>query len=336
MTSRLPSAPPRSAWLLAGPTATGKTAVAHTLARRHGMAILSADSMLVYAGMDIGTAKPTPAERAGIPYAGIDLVSPEEHCSAGVFLRAAARAAAEADAAGRPLLVVGGTGLYFDLLLKGLDTAEGDSPPPEVRVRWQTFLDEHGPEALRAEAERRAPGVLARLADPRNPRRVQRVLERLDQGLPPLPGRPAPNTSEVPSPLPRCAAEEIPIPALTFPPGELASRIETRIGEMFVAGLLDEAASLRRRYAALSDTAAAAIGYAEAFAVLDGALDEATARERIAARTRQLAKRQRTWFRHRLCVEWIAGPASDTDIGRAADDVERIWRLHGPHPLRLP
>ena len=219
MTAPLPETPPRTAWLLAGPTASGKTAVAHVLARRHGLGILSADSMLVYAGMDVGTAKPSPAERDGIPYAGIDLVSPAEHCSAGVFLRAAARAADEAAAAGRGLLVVGGTGLYFDLLLKGLDDAERDGTPPDVRARWQSLHDSGGLAALHAEAERRCPGILARMVDPRNPRRVQRVLERLDQGLPPLPGRPAASPGTAPAPA------DIPFPALAFPPDALAARM---------------------------------------------------------------------------------------------------------------
>ena len=313
------------AWLLGGPTACGKTAVAHELARRHGLEILSADSMLVYAGMDIGTAKPSPAEREGIPYHGIDLVSPAEHCSAGVFLRAAARAAMEAAAHGRRLLVVGGTGLYFDLLLHGLDDGERSGTPPEVRARWQRVFTEGGLAALHAEAERRSPGVLARMADPGNPRRVLRVLERLDQGLAPLPERVGIHPDA-----------EAPFPVLGIPAPVLAHRIEKRINAMFDAGLLREVAALRERFPRWSDTAATAIGYAEAAAVLDGTLDEAAARERIAARTRQLAKRQRTWFRNRMNVVWVDGPADAADVPRAADDVERIWRQHGPHPLTLP
>ena len=313
------------AWLLAGPTACGKTAVAHELARRHGFEILSADSMLVYAGMDIGTAKPSLRERDGIPYHGIDLVTPAEHCSAGVFLRDAARAAEAAAASGRELLVVGGTGLYFDLLLHGLDRGEPAGTPPDVRARWQAVFERDGLAGLHAEAERRSPGVLAHLADPSNPRRVLRVLERLDQGLPPIPGRDPPRSGA-----------DAPFPALDIPSPALAHRIEERIDGMFAAGLLDEVAELRRRFPRWSDTAVAAIGYAEAGAVLDGALDEAAARERIAARTRQLAKRQRTWFRNRMNVAWVPGPADAADIPRAADDVERIWSQHGPHPLVLP
>ena len=322
---RSPEGAAPAAWLLGGPTACGKTAVAHELARRHGLEILSADSMLVYAGMDIGTAKPTPAEREGIPYHGIDLVSPAEHCSAGVFLRAAARAAASAAANGRQLLVVGGTGLYFDLLLHGLDEGESDGTPPAVRARWQALFVEGGLAAIHAEAERRSPGVLARMADPENPRRVLRVLERLDQGLAPLPTR-----------EPAASGAEPPFPVLGIAAPVLARRIEERIAAMFDAGLLPEVAALRQRFPRWSDTATTAIGYAEAVAVLEGSLDADAARERIAARTRQLAKRQRTWFRNRMNVVWVDGPADAADISRAADDVERIWRQHGPHTLHLP
>ena len=288
------------------------------------MEILSADSMLVYAGMDIGTAKPSPEERAGIPYHGIDIVSPSDHCSAGAFLRAARQAVRDAADHGRPLLVVGGTGLYFDLLLHGLDDSEPDGTPPDVRARWQAVFEKGGLAALHAEAERLSPGLLARLADPRNPRRVLRALERLDQGLPPLASRPGD------------APPDPPFPALDITPETLARRIAERIDRMFADGLLDEVRALRLAHPAWSDTAAKAIGYAEAAAVLDGTLDEAAARELIAARTRRLARRQRTWFRHRALVEWVPGPLDASDIPRAADDVERIWRLHGPHALRLP
>ena len=223
------------------------------------------------------------------------------------------------------LLVVGGTGLYFDLLLHGLDDGERSGTPPEVRARWQRVFTEGGLAALHAEAERRSPGVLARMADPGNPRRVLRVLERLDQGLAPLPERVGIHPDA-----------EAPFPVLGIPAPVLAHRIEKRINAMFDAGLLREVAALRERFPRWSDTAATAIGYAEAAAVLDGTLDEAAARERIAARTRQLAKRQRTWFRNRMNVVWVDGPADAADVPRAADDVERIWRQHGPHPLTLP
>ena len=130
------AAPPGTAWLLAGPTASGKSAVAQWIAERHGAAVLSADAMLVYRGMDIGTAKPSPAERGGVPYLGLDCVSPGEPFSTGDWLAHARRGLAALDPA-RPVIVAGGTGLYFRALLSGLD---GEAADPARRVYWREFL----------------------------------------------------------------------------------------------------------------------------------------------------------------------------------------------------
>lgn len=317
------------AWFLVGPTAAGKTAVAHWLARRQGFEVLSADSMLVYRGMDIGTAKPTPAERSGIPYHGIDLVDPDQPFSVGAFLDHAREAFAACAARGNRMLVAGGTGLYVRALLRGLDAP---SPPDTAsRSRWADLLAREGVEGLRTELERMAPGVAARMADPRNPRRLVRVLERLQQGLPPLPTpnrvvRAHEGLSPGGAPLP-------PLAGLWFEPDALNSRIARRVDAMFADDLLDEVRRLSAAFPVWSETARGAIGYAEALAVLAGDATEAEARECIAIRTRQLAKRQRTWYRHQLPVAWIAGPADDADVGRAAADVAGHWRLHGPHTV---
>ncbi len=269
--------------------------------------------MLVYRGMDIGTAKPTPAERAGLVYHGIDLVTPAESCSAGLYLKAADAALRSAAERGPGVLVVGGTGLYIDLLLHGLDGAQTPSVLPAVRARVQTLFESGGLAALHAEAERRRPGVLSLLADPENPRRVQRVLERLDMGLDPVPAR-------SPDAAPRAAS----IVVLDIPPALLAPRIVSRIDAMFRDGLLDEVRALLRAYPEWSSTAAAAIGYAEARAVLEGGLGIPEAAERIAIRTRQLAKRQRTWFHHRAAdATWLQGPLSSSDVPTIADAVEQ-------------
>ena len=122
----------RKAYLLAGPTASGKSAIAATLAREMGAAILSADSMLVYKGMDLGTAKPSPEERAEFDMGGVDIVTPAEEFSSGAWLRAAAAWAAQIPET-RPIVVVGGTGLYFSALLRGLDR-KWTFPPPEYPV----------------------------------------------------------------------------------------------------------------------------------------------------------------------------------------------------------
>lgn len=311
------------AWFLAGPTACGKTAVAHVLARRLGLEILSADAMLVYRGMDLGTAKPSAAEREGIVYHGIDLADPDEPFSTGLYLQHAAAAVEACAARGGRMLVVGGTGLYLQALRQGLDAA--GTADPGRRAYWSARLREEGLESLRAELERRVPGCLARLADGRNPRRVARALERLDQGLDPVAHAEWASSAAV--------AAEVAMPALGCDSARLARRIEERIGRMFAEGLLEEVRGLLRRHPVWSATARAAIGYAEALAVLEGAMTEAQARERVAARTRQLAKRQRTWFRHRTPVAWIEGPSGSGDLDRVADAVERHWQRHGPLPL---
>lgn len=314
------------AWFLVGPTATGKTAVAHRLARDLGFEVLSADSMLVYRGLDIGTAKPTPQEREGIRYHGIDLVGPDEPFSVGAFLRHAHAAFEACAARGGRMLVTGGTGLYVKALLEGMDAA-----PPTAsacRERWRTKLEAEGLEALRRETERLCPGILDRLPDARNPRRLLRMLERLEQGVDPLPGMDGREGRgrERPGGTP-------PLAGLWFDPDALNARIARRVDRMFEDGLVEEARRLEAAYPAWSETACGAIGYAEALAALRGELAEAAARERVAIRTRQLAKRQRTWYRHQLSVDWIAGPVDEPDVARAAAEVSAHWGKHGHHTV---
>jgi len=238
----------REAYLLAGPTASGKSAAAALLARRLGAAILSADSMLVYKGMDVGTAKPSSAERAEFDMGGVDLVTPAEHFSSGAWLRAAARWLVVMPA-NRPIVIVGGTGLYFSALLRGLDR-KWTLPPPAYPVL------------------------------------------QLDRAV-------------------------------------LHARIAARLDEMFMQGLALEVAALRQQYPVWSDTASAAIGYKE---FIDGE-DVARVRERILARTRQLAKRQQTWFRHQATPLYVS--VGET-VSATAENVWRIWREHGPWQVCLP
>ena len=285
---------------LAGATASGKTAVGQVLAERLGAAILSADAMLVYQGMDIGTAKPTVDERGQVPYYGLDLVTPGEPFSAAAWLDEAHRAQAESPR----LIAVGGTGLYFSALLRGLDP----TPPanPELRARLEALSAEE----LRARLAAHGQTV----ADTANPRRLVRALEILEQG----------------GTLPAGWGErERPrLVALTWPRETLHRRIAERVDAMYAAGLLDEAEALRRRWPAWSRTAAQAIGYAEAFAVLDGTLTEAAARERTVVRTRQLARRQETYLRHQFDVDWVQaapGDAVETLAGRVAEKWGVPW-----------
>ena len=323
------------AFVLIGPTATGKSAVAQWIAERTGAAILSADSMLVYRGMDIGTAKPTPAERGSVPYFGIDCVDPGQPFSTGDWLSFVHRqlAANEGMENGKwkmenssgshsPFLIVaGGTGLYVKALLFGLDAPPSD---PAARARWTALFESGGLPALRAAVDAN-PVARALLPDSdlANPRRLIRALERADS---------SDRTSlSTPSGAGRSPSGQMVSPAvagLTMPRAMLAARIERRIAKMFADGLVEEAVAVREASGGLSSTACGAIGYAEALAVADGKMSRAEAAERIAARTRQLAKRQMTWFRHQLNVEWVEVDESDTP-STIGPKVMEVWKRNG-------
>jgi tRNA dimethylallyltransferase len=340
-----------SAWFIAGATATGKSAVAQRLAERLGCAVLSADSMLVYRGMDIGTAKPAPAERGAVPYFGLDLITPDQPFSTGLWLAAARNALQRSEIRGqrseirdqrsdnpdfrpptsdlRPLIVAGGTGLYLKALTDGLGGAAAD---PAARARWQALYEREGLPGLRDALEARAPGALASFPDPANPRRLIRALEHLDSlGALPSNWNPPP-VVDCQLPTADCRLPTVPIPVLRLPRAQLHARIARRVAAMFEAGLVDEVRALRRDFPLWSDTARGAIGYAEVCALLDGALTDREAAERTAARTRQLAKRQETWFRHQARAAWI--DIDDTDPPeRVAERVLDTWRQHGPTPV---
>jgi tRNA dimethylallyltransferase len=300
--------------VLVGATATGKTALAQRLAEERHAVILSADAMLVYRGLDIGTAKPTAAERGRVRYGGLDLVNPDAEFHVAAWLDHAREFLAAARAAGQPVIVVGGTGLYVKCLLRGL------TEQPAADRAWRVAAETMSRAALQEQLQRRAPARYAALteSDRQNPRRLIRALE-LAREVPDLgkPNVPAFQPWEQPAP----------IVGLRLPPALLAERIRTRVAAMFEQGLVDEARRLRAAFPQLSATARQAIGYAEAFAVLDGTCTEAAAREKIALRTRQLAKRQMTWFRHQVHTAWIEG-----DDG-AAQRVREFWSTHGPTPL---
>lgn len=285
-------------YCLAGATATGKSAVAQLLAERIGGVILSADAMLVYRSLDIGTAKPSRAERGNVPYFGIDCVTPAEDFSAAMWLNEAERASASS----APCIVAGGTGLYFSALLRGLDP----SPPSNPALR--ATLEALPLEALQA----RLAATGRTIADPSNPRRLVRALEILESGGE-LPG----GWQEKVKPA---------LTALTWDRAVLHQRIARRVEEMYAAGLLEEAERARTLYPQWSRTAAQAIGYAEAFAVLDGTMSLAEAKERTVIRTRQLARRQEVYLRGQFEVTWIRGESGDT-VESLAEKVAQEWQL---------
>lgn len=303
------------AFVLVGATATGKSSVAHRLARRMNALLLSADSMNLYCGMDIGTAKPSAQQRQEVDYAGVDLVEPETSFSVADYLRAVGPALRCAAAEDRPVVVAGGTGLYVKCLLQGL----GEAPPadPELRRR----LEGCKVSELQAELHRRAPERLAALADPENPRRLIRALEQAVQKTP------APENWKN-RPVQSAAGLDVSRKVLH-------ERIARRVEQMYADGLLEEARGLMERR--LSNTARQAIGYAEAFAVLRGEISRERAVEKTVVRTRQLAKRQRTWFNNQLKVHWVCRnlPAGGwLDAEAAACETARIWEQIGPCTVR--
>lgn len=310
----------RKAFVLVGPTASGKSAVGHLLAERMGAAVLSADAMLVYRGMDIGTAKPSVAERGQVPYLGVDLVAPDEPFDLWQYRRHV-RTQLDDVPAEQPLLVIGGSGLYVRALLEGLDPVPGADPA--LRAYAEGIYQEQGVAGLQAILQERAPSVLAALADPCNPRRLIRALEQISggQGLA----------------IQRAWLQgggHPPVAGLWPDRAVLHDRIASRVRQMYADGLLAEAAALQRAYPQLSDTAGQAIGYREALEVLAGERTVADAQARTIVRTRRLAKRQGTWFRHQARVAWLYPDASYA-IEKLAAQVAEVWRQHGSVQLKF-
>lgn len=281
----------RTRWIgLAGPTASGKSAIALALAERVPLEIVSVDSALVYRGMDIGTAKPSAAERAAVPHHLIDLLDPREAYSAAQFAADATRLIDEIRGRGRLPLLVGGTMLYFKILSDGLDALPAAEPAVRAALQAEAFA--RGWPALHAELARVDPASAARLP-PTDAQRIGRALEVFR-----ISGRTlssfhsAPRAQQPPALI---ALEPVSRPWLH-------QRIEARFETMLAQGLLDEVRALRARgdlHAGLPSMRC--VGYRQAWAALDEGLAgddlHATVRERGIAATRQLAKRQLTWLR---------------------------------------
>jgi tRNA dimethylallyltransferase len=294
--------------LLMGPTASGKSAVALELAARLPVEIVSVDSAQVYRGMDIGTAKPDGATRARVRHHLLDLIDPDQSYSAAQF-RADARAAiADIRVRGRIPLLVGGTMLYFKALREGLS----DLPPADAAVRalLEARASDEGWPALHAELERIDPKTAARL-DPTDSQRIQRALE-----VHALSGRPMSALQGArQNPI---DAHLIPIALIPHDRAELHRRIAARFDAMLACGLVDELAGLRRRFRlAASMPSMRCVGYRQAWQFIDGDGDRERLRERGAAATRQLARRQLTWLRS------LELQTFDADTPRVAGDVAR-------------
>ncbi|MDP8960999.1 MAG: tRNA (adenosine(37)-N6)-dimethylallyltransferase MiaA [Actinomycetota bacterium] len=282
---------------LVGPTATGKSALAVELARHklqeRSVEILAADAFTVYRGMDVGTAKPSADTRAAVPHHLVDVLEPWRDATVAWFQKAARAAIEDILARGRLPLLVGGSGLYFRALVDGLRFPPTD---PAVRAALETrHLND--PAAAHAALAAVDPLAAAKI-EPANVRRVVRALEVME-----LTGQKFSSFAKVWD-RHESIYPGLEVRGLDLPTTQLRSAIADRSAEMVAAGLLEEAASLRRQPRPLSRTAAQAIGYAEAFAVLDGKLELADLASAITDRTWRYARRQRSWFRSDPRVQW--------------------------------
>jgi tRNA dimethylallyltransferase len=276
------------AFVLLGPTASGKSALAMQLAGTFPVEIVSVDSAQVYRGMDIGTAKPSAAERQAVPYHLIDIVEPTERYSAGRFRVDAIRVAQEILARKRIPLLVGGTMLYYRALSAGLDALpEADRA---MRAQLDAEARERGWPALHAELAGVDPDAAARIK-PGDAQRIQRALEVWR------------TTGKTLSSLQTATAPALPfaLEAFALVPEdrtELHRRIAARFDAMLREGLVEELRELRGRHALSADLPSMrAVGYRQAWEFLEGRITQAELREKGIAATRQLAKRQLTWLR---------------------------------------
>jgi tRNA dimethylallyltransferase len=303
--------------VLVGPTAVGKSALAVALARRYRRAgqpaeVVNADSMLVYRGMDIGTAKPSDAERAGVPHHLLDVLDMTDTATVAEFQELARAAIADCRARGVLPILVGGSALYVraivdDFVFPGTD--------PQLRRRLEAELEALGAETLHRRLSERDRAAAAAIG-PGNGRRVVRALEVLE-----LTGRPYAATL----PPHRYLLPDVVQIGLAIERPLLDARIEARVAAMWRAGFLQEVRGLAQGSPSLREglTASRALGYRQLLAHLDGELTEEEARAQTVTATRRFARRQGGWFRRDPRIHWLAWDRPDL--------VEAAYRLAGPH-----
>lgn len=285
---------------ICGPTAIGKSAVAVELARRLGGEIISVDSMQVYRGMDIGTAKPAATDRAAIPHHLIDVADLSENFDAATFVRLTRDALAKIE---RPILC-GGTGLYFNAFLHGL----GEAPASNAELRAE--LEASSLEALLEELRLKDSATWEKI-DRQNPRRVIRAVEVIRLTGKPFSAQRA--RWETAQPIPGFFGLEMSRDALH-------ARINQRVDTMIAGGLAEETRELLQRGLRENRTASQALGYKQMIDHLDEKASLAETVELIKLRTRQFAKRQLTWFKRQLPCRWVA-----TDSKTTTEIADEIW-----------
>jgi tRNA dimethylallyltransferase len=299
---------------LVGVTASGKSALALEVARRRGdCEIVSVDSMCVYRGMDLGTAKPSAADRAAVPHHLLDLVDPDQEFTVTQFQQAARVALGEIAARGHHALLVGGTGLYLRAVV---DDLEIPGQYPEVAARLAAELDDGAVsvEVLHARLAELDPVAAGRM-EPNNRRRIVRALEvTLGSGR---------AFSDFGPGLEAYPESGIPQVGLAVELDEVDRRIAARVSGWVEAGLVDEVRALAARSGGLSRTARQALGYREVLAHLEEGRPLEECLDEVVLRTRQLARRQASWFRRDPRITWCAG------VPEATEQLERALGAHG-------
>jgi tRNA dimethylallyltransferase len=308
--------------LLCGPTAVGKSAVALRLAERLGGEIISVDSMQVYGGLDLGTAKPSAADRARVLHHLIDVVGISDAFDAAQFVQLARQAVRDIRGRGKLPILCGGTGLYFKAFLQGL----GETPPAEPKLRAE--LERTPLNELLKELSERDPRTWERI-DRQNPRRVIRAVEVIR-----LTGKPYSSQRAAWGGDPGCSPAVPGVFGLERSSADLRCRIDLRVDEMFRSGLVAETKRLLGYGLAGNRTAMQALGYRQVVEYLDGARSLADTVELVKVRTRQFAKRQMTWFRRQLKVEWFS-VAPDERVDDVADRVVAEFVRKGSVPRGL-
>jgi tRNA dimethylallyltransferase len=281
-----------------GPTAAGKSALSLRLARALGGEVVNADSMQLYRGMDIGTAKLTAGERAGIPHHLLDIWDVTQAAAVSEYQRLARQAIAAIQARGLTPILVGGSGLY---VRAAIDKLEFPGTDPGLRARLEAELAAVGPAVLHARLAGRDPAAAAAIL-PGNGRRIVRALEVME-----LSGRPFSAT------MPEYEAifETVQI-GVALPRAELDQRVADRVTRMWQQGLVEEVATLAAAGLRDGRTASRALGYAQVLAFLDGRWTEEEAAVQTVQATRRFIRRQESWFRRDPRIRWL--PADDPDL----------------------
>jgi len=286
---------------LVGTTAVGKTALALELSKQTGCELISLDSMQVYRGMDVGTAKATTEEQAACRHHMLDRVEPSERYDVARYLDEVREILLELSGAGRPYLFVGGTAFWLRALVRGL--FDGPSRDPAVRERLEAVIEREGAEALWAQLKEADPDTAERL-HPNDTRRVVRALEVAELTGEPLSKQQREWGWHGEGEAPRRAARVVGISS----EGEAyEARLRARVEAMLDAGWVEEAVAIRGG-CGFGATAGKAIGYQEVLALADGAMERGACVDEITLRTRQFARKQRTWYRKLEEASWVEPP----------------------------